>query len=137
MTPVGTARRSAKARRARRGRQRARRPGAEGFKQAERQLWRVDASLAADAPGAGAGPAGLRGGATSGDANGPAPSAAARYADADPGGSAPGLDPAPAGRGAARHEGEVVGYWREHATLSHVVRQRGAMGSAHIYGGLK
>jgi len=134
VTSVGTARRSAKARRARRGRQCARRPGAEGFEQAERQLWRVDASLAADAPGAGAEPTGLRGGAAPGDAGGPPPSAAARDADAGRAGSAPGLGPAPAGRGAARREGEVVGYWREHATLSHVVRQRGAMGSAHIYG---
>ena len=129
VSPIGTARLSVRARRVRKGRWRTCRPGAEGFEQAERQLWRVDASLAADAPGAGAGPAGLRGGAAASDAGGRPPSAAASDAEAGPDGSEPSLG-TPAGRGAARHkdEGEVVGYWREHATLSHVVRQRTATG---------
>ncbi|KAK9835972.1 hypothetical protein WJX81_002745 [Elliptochloris bilobata] len=98
-------------------------PGARGFEDAERELWRLDLPPGADAadpdpspspPQACAGGCGAAGGPVSAAGQGVG---AARGRVLDP------IDDLARAShpGTARRGGEVVGYWREHATLTHVV----------------
>ena len=114
------------------GRVRLRRPGAKGFEDAERGLWRMrlppgDALSARDLePSRDPNPA-----SSGPDAAAPclkdcgADSAPARAAaqGGRAGAGNPGVDPArvPGFNDMAAQEGEVVGYWRAHSTLTHVV----------------
>lgn len=98
------------------------RPGAKGFENAERRLWRLDLP-----PGEGEctpdlSPAAPPGSPAAAPARTSTPErAGAALTDSD--GDGPNPDPTliQAGRAAGKSEGEVVGYWREHSTLSHVV----------------
>lgn len=113
------------------GRVRLRRPGAKGFEDAERGLWRMRL------------PSGAEPSVPDLDAN-PGPNAAASRPNAAPclgdcgasgaprqaaaqggraGAGSPGADlaGAPGLNDTAQREGEVVGYWRAHSTLAHVV----------------
>ena len=109
-----------------------RRPGAKGFEDAERGLWRMRLPPGAESsardldPSRDPNPASSR-------PNTAAPCLCDRGADSAPartaasGGSAgagnPGVNPAraPGFNNTAQREGEVVGYWHAHSTLTHVV----------------
>ena len=109
-----------------------RRPGAKGFEDAERGLWRMRLPLGAESaardldPEHDPNPASSR-------PDGVAPCLSDCGADSAPaqaaaqGGRAEAEDPgvdharAPGFNDTAAREGEVVGYWRAHSTLTHVV----------------